>query len=291
MPTLHRAVAFTEVNHVAVHIAHDLEFDVTRPLQEFLDVHVAVAKRGERFGTGELKRAQEVIGIAGHAHPLASPAGRRLDNDREADAAGELERVFRVVHRTGGPRHDWHAALRHRPTSRRLVAHHADLLRRGADEGNSGGTAGLGELRILSEKAVAWVDRVGTGNLGGGDQSRDLEVGIATRRGSDTDVIVGEAHMQRLAVSLGVHGDRLNIKFTASANDAESDLTAVSDQDLFEHVVWWQGLRPAASPAPSNQVAELPCRKPSEWASQVPPPPSMRSVHSAGLVAEKSAFS
>ena len=79
--------------------------------------------------------------------------------------------------------------------------------------------------------------------------------------------------MQRLAVSLGVDGDRLHVELTASTDDAESDFPAVGDQDLFEHAVWWQGLRPAASPAATNQVAELPCRKPSQLVSLVPSTP------------------
>jgi hypothetical protein len=62
----------------------------------------------------------------------------------------------------------------------------------------------------------------------------------------------------------------LDVEFTTRTNDAESDLTTVGDQDLFEHAVWWQGLRLAASPAATYQVAELPGRKPSQLVSLLP---------------------
>ena len=97
--------------------------------------------------------------------------------------------------------------------------------------------------------------------------------------------------MQRLAVRLRIHGYGLHVEFSTGANDAESDLAAVGDQDLFKHAVWWQGPCPAASPDGTNQVAALPCRKPSHCESLVPSTPWTRRVNSAGLVAWNSAFS
>jgi hypothetical protein len=42
--------------------------------------------------------------------------------------------------------------------------------------------------------------------------------------------LVGELDVERVAVGLGVHGNRLNVKFTACADDAESDLTTIGDE-------------------------------------------------------------
>ena len=53
--------------------------------------------------------------------------------------------------------------------------------------------------------------------------------------GPDADVVVGEAHVQRLAVGLGVHGDRLDAELAAGADDAQRDLAAIGDQDFLEH--------------------------------------------------------
>src|SRR6202521_1571435 len=55
MTPLYRAVALAQVDDVAVPVAHDLELDVPRALEIFLDVHLTVAERGKRFGASELK--------------------------------------------------------------------------------------------------------------------------------------------------------------------------------------------------------------------------------------------
>ena len=47
--TLHRTIALAEVDDAPVTVAHDLEFDVARPREVFLDVDVAVAERRERL--------------------------------------------------------------------------------------------------------------------------------------------------------------------------------------------------------------------------------------------------
>ena len=39
-----------------------------------------------------------------------------------------------------------------------------------------------------------------------------LQVGLARGRGADADVVIGEAHVQRLAVGFGVDGDRLDAR-------------------------------------------------------------------------------
>jgi hypothetical protein len=49
------------------------------------------------------------------------------------------------------------------------------------------------EIRVLGEKAVARVDRVGTALLGGCDQLRGVEIALAARGRSDADRLVGRA--------------------------------------------------------------------------------------------------
>src|SRR5690606_29119198 len=94
--TLHGAVAFAEVDDVAVLVAEDLELDVARALQVLLDVDAAVTEGAERLGAGELEAAGEVVGVLGDAHALAAAAGGGLDDDREAHLHGDLERLVDV---------------------------------------------------------------------------------------------------------------------------------------------------------------------------------------------------
>ncbi len=73
------------------------------------------------------------------------------------------------------------------------------------------------------------MDRVGAGDLGGGDDARDVEIRFARRSGSDADVVVGEANVEGFAIGFGVHGDRLDTQLAAGSYDAQGDLAAVRD--------------------------------------------------------------
>ncbi len=93
-----------------------------------------------------------------------------------------------------------------------------------------------GEARVLREEAVAGMDRVGAGDLAGGQDRGDVEVGVLGRRRADADALVGEAHMHGVGVGGGMDGDRRDAQFLAGAQHAERDLAPVGDQDLLEHL-------------------------------------------------------
>ena len=235
--SLDGAVALAEVDAVAVRVAEDLELDVARPLEVFLDVDGAVAERGERLGARHLEAARELLGVARDAHPLSAAAGRGLDDHRESDLDRVGECVLDVIHGARGAGHDGDAVRDHRGAGGGLVSHRPDLFRRGADERDLARGADLGELGILGEETVAGMNRVGSGDLGGRDDARDLQVALARRRGADADVVVGEADVQRLAVGLGVDGDGLDAELAARADDAQRDLAAIGDENLLKHRV------------------------------------------------------
>src|SRR5262249_34385228 len=149
-----------------------------------------------------------------------------------------------------------------------LVAHDPNLLTRRADERDLGRRADVRKLRVLGEEPVAWVDRVGAGYFGGGDQPRNVEVRLARWRGADADIVVGEAYVERLAVSLGVDRHGLHAKLAAGADHAQRDLAPIGDQDFAEHQVRVTGRLPSgdrrASPRstigaapPADPILEL----------------------------------
>ena len=79
------------------------------------------------------------------------------------------------------------------------------------------------------------MDRVGAGDLGGADDGRHVQVAVEAARRADADVLVGEPHVQRVLVGLGVHGDGLDAELAARADDPQGNLAAIRDQDLVEH--------------------------------------------------------
>ena len=161
--------------------------------------------------------------------PLPPPPAAALMMTGNPICFAKRERFVDVFDWAGRTRDDRNADRGHRLARRRLVAHDANLIARGPDERDLGRGADVGELGVLGEKSVARMDRVGAGDFGGRDQARNVEIRLARRRGADADVVVGEAHVQRFAIRLRVHGDRLHAELATGADHAQRDLAPVRD--------------------------------------------------------------
>ena len=217
-------------------VAHDLDLDVARLLEVLLDVHRAVAEGRQRFVLGQPEELGELLGVVRDPHALPAAAGGGLDDDRKADLVGERPAPRpRPRSCPGEPGTVGTPASCCQPPGGGLVAHLADLIAGGADEGDVASLAGLGELGVLRQEAVARVDRVGAGDLRGGDDVGDAGGRAAAGRGPDADVVVGEADVERLAVGLAVDGHRLDPQLPAGPDDPQGDFPAVGDEDLLKH--------------------------------------------------------
>jgi hypothetical protein len=73
------------------------------------------------------------------------------------------------------------------------------------------------------------MDGVRTGDLGGGDDPVDFEVGFLAGGGSNADRFIGELNVHGIHVGFGINGDGLDIKLATGADDAESDFTAIGN--------------------------------------------------------------
>ncbi len=181
------------------------------------------------------ERLRQFVGRANDAHAAAAAAVAGLDDDRVAEVGGDLLGLLLGLDGAvaAGQRAD--TRLLHRPAGARLLAHQADHRRARADELDVAGLAHLGEVGALGEEAVAGVDGIGAGDLGGADDGGHVQVALAAARRTDADVLVGEADVQAVLVGLGLDGDRLDAQFPAGADDAQRDLAAIGNQDLLEH--------------------------------------------------------
>ena len=73
------------------------------------------------------------------------------------------------------------------------------------------------------------MNRVRAAFFGHVEDPVDDEITLRRLRRSDPIGMVGILHMKRLAVSIGVDRDGLDIKLAAGAGNANSDFAAVSD--------------------------------------------------------------
>jgi hypothetical protein len=90
------AIAFAQVDDVALVVAENLNFDVVRVLDEFLDVNAGIAEGLFRLGAGGVIAFDEGNVVVGDAHAASAAAGDGLDHDRIADALGDDQGVLLV---------------------------------------------------------------------------------------------------------------------------------------------------------------------------------------------------
>jgi hypothetical protein len=156
---LHRAVALAEPHGVLVLVGQHLDLDVARRRQELLHVDGRVAERRQRLAARQRHR-REQRGLGVHdAHAAPAAAARRLDDDRVADRARDLDDLLRILgQRALGAGHARHAGLQHRDLGAHLVAHQADRVGARADEHEARALDLLGEVGVLGQEAVpGWI--------------------------------------------------------------------------------------------------------------------------------------
>ncbi len=115
----------------------------------------------------------------------------------------------------------------------------------------------------FGQEAVTGMDGLGAGRLAGLDDLLDDEIAFGRGRRSDEDGVIGHLDMQRVAVGLGIDGDRRNSHLAGGLDDATGDLAAVCDQYPFEHVLlgWpWAGSSPAIWHAGPGVTIALPAK-------------------------------
>ena len=113
MAPLHRAVAFEQVNRIALSVGKDLDFDVPGLARIALDQDRVVAETGGCLAAAGCEIRLELGVLPNNTHALAATPGTGFDQQRVTDSFGFLrkQRITLVCAVVAGNQR--HAGLRH----------------------------------------------------------------------------------------------------------------------------------------------------------------------------------
>src|SRR5690606_17532859 len=161
--------------------------------------------------------------------------GARLEQHWITDALGgnaETLRALVCAMVTGDQRH---TGLLHQCLGSGLAAHRLNGGGGWADEDQSGGLDGAGEVGILGKKAIAWMDRLGAAGQGGVDQLVDRQVAVGRLGASQVDAPVRRVNMAGVVIDGAVYGYGGQAHGLGRAHDPAGDLAAIGNQQGGDH--------------------------------------------------------
>ena len=220
---------------MAVRVEQDLDLDVAGALEQALEDEPIVAERGDGFAPCGGQRLGQPARLTDRAHPLAAAAGRRLDDEREADPACRPGQDAVGLSGAVVAGQDRDAERGGQPTRGGLVAHRADGRRWWPDPADPGGLDSLGELGVLGEEPEARMEGVGAGGQGCCHDGRRDPAGRGRRAVRDRD-------------------DRPDPEPIAGAGDPPGDLASVGDEDGSDRR---SGARPLVGPRRGGANASI----------------------------------
>ena len=144
-------------------------------------------------------------------------------------------RLLLVLQHAFGTGQDRHLRLLHRLAGFFLLAHEPHGFGSGSDELDVRSAANLGEVRVLTQQAVAGMNGIDIGDFRSRDDGGHIQIALRRSRRPDADGFVGKADVERVAVRLAVDGNRADPQFLAGADDAKCDFAAVGDEQFSKH--------------------------------------------------------
>ncbi len=216
-------------------VGKNLDFHVVRPVEILFEVQAVVAESIHGFGRSVAKRRFE-FGVAGYeAHTFAAAAGDGFQKDGVAHALRQglcFGGIFDGVVRPGNR---GNIDATGQPTAGRFGAERLHGVGWRTDKRETRNRASARQSGVFREKPIARMYRIATGAARYIHELINAKIAFARGRGADGIGFIGEAHVKRLAIGITEDGDGADAQLAAGAQDAHGNLTAIGDQDFFEH--------------------------------------------------------
>src|SRR6516165_9120103 len=162
MTALDRAVALTQMVHVAEVVSDNLELNVPRMFEVLLQVHGPRIEGSLALGARQRKQTLEFLHVAHDTHPFPASPRRRLDQHRKSQPLRVRKRIADLGNTLSvAPRKNRNAGTLHDAPGARLVTHEPDVASARPDELKPRPLTGLREITVLGKKAVPGMERVG----------------------------------------------------------------------------------------------------------------------------------
>ncbi len=209
---------------------------MARALDQFFEIHIAVAKSGFRFASCGGEQGRHLFDVFNFAHSFAAAARRRFNQQRKTNRRREAQQIFvgPIAH-VFGAGHNRHARFDDRRARLAFIAHRRNGRRIRTDKLNAALAALFRKIFALGEKAITGMNRVRARFFRRLKNFIRAQIGFARRRGTDEIRFIRIAHMQRVAIRFRKNSDGFQPKFAASANHADGNFAAIGDQNLIEH--------------------------------------------------------
>lgn len=175
---LHGAIAFPEVDCVAVLVTDALDLDMSCVFEEFFDEDAAVPERGEGFLLCFGDIGAEGGFVAADAHSSTTTTCGGFDDDGVSDLGGDLDGFVEFFDFAFGPWEDGDLGGACVAFGFDLVSELGHRFWGWTDELDLAVAADLGEVGAFREESISGVDRVDIRDLCGGDDAGDVEVGV-----------------------------------------------------------------------------------------------------------------
>ena len=206
--SLQTALAFAEVNDIAMAVGKHLHLDVPGVRHEPLQEQCVVTERRRGLTTRRDQGSRKPRGVVYDAHPLAAAARRGLDEQREPDLGCTVDQVpvGEAGSRDAGD--DGNSERSDGVLGGDLVTHRLDGLDRRADEHHARVLQSSGELCVLRKESVAGMHRLRPGSRDRGQHGVDRQVALPGGRRPEADGGVGVFDVPGVGVGVAEHRHR-----------------------------------------------------------------------------------